>query len=202
MKLQLELQQQLQPNPAGDEPSPRLLVARLAPVADDVTPQPDDVTQQQDDVTLQQGEATDSMHSEITLRRSSGSVASLQGVFGLGRNVRGAQGCRLVLQGVRSNGTNSNQGVMSCFGRQSVGWEHVLGAWHVPCVVSSHNLLLKCCLLQLRAKQKRACLYNEVSAQSGLATSLHLSPLCGAVPVLLVLQVHQTARQQQRQTQT
>lgn len=85
VKLQLELQEQLQPTPAqdaaGNEPAKQLLVARLAPVADDVTPQHDDVTPQQDDVIQQQGEVTDSLHSEITLRWSSGSVASLQGML-------------------------------------------------------------------------------------------------------------------------
>ena len=88
VKLQLELQQQLQPTPAqdsaGNEPATQLLVARLAPVATDVTAKGDDVTPHQVDVIQQQGEVTESMHSEITLRRSSGSVASLQGVLGAG----------------------------------------------------------------------------------------------------------------------
>lgn len=85
MKLQLELQEQLQPSPAqdaaGNEPSTQLLVARLAPVGDDVTLQHDDITPQHDDIMQQQGDVTDSMHSEITLRRSSGSVASLPGML-------------------------------------------------------------------------------------------------------------------------
>jgi hypothetical protein len=69
----------------GDASPARLLVARLAPTA---AAQDDDVILERDDSAEQSGDsgvcqeaaaATDSMHSEITLRQSSGSVASLTG---------------------------------------------------------------------------------------------------------------------------